>query len=518
MSRGSFLVNRPSRMERRKTRGGFAARSEPSKAATTAKAASGSFSRPESFSVPGKASHSSAMSRQSITRRHQRSLTSTEDAQRQWMMTLRPLLSMGLYFNIIIILCLLFFAIAVSMKSKHRTTFYKFREKPNVIRFKEIAVVTTSTQCNELARALIMDEFSTKLIAFAMMICLHVTEVHKTGFGGSSTIVTVDLNASKPCDVLDTFDLFDFPLFEGAKREYKVDRCTFKRLDGLPFHTIAAPGELLTAGALLNGVERKHFLRLKGFLENYQHKTYALSHSISEANRQFSPRLVFSNELDWMFDKNEDYRPLDEGEKYSIPMRLFDLITHENIINNSSPEGIINGTAFISQALYNLEFILREPCTEKSFLFKNYDLFVFPNMKERYSRGRKNFEQPFDDERLCMPAPFGEIISEAEFTSRRTRDEGPITRRILDMFEHIKAVYDKVRSTSTGGDTQQQNVSRTKTKSQEQRTRSDDNGFRTMRSKDIPPEDLGSWHASTFTIVNQKEKQAIVYVGALGSL
>ncbi|KAK6757991.1 hypothetical protein RB195_015673 [Necator americanus] len=86
MSRGSFLVNRPSRMERRKTRGGFAARSEPSKAATTAKAASGSFSRPESFSVPGKASHSSAMSRQSITRRHQRSLTSTEDAQRQWMM------------------------------------------------------------------------------------------------------------------------------------------------------------------------------------------------------------------------------------------------------------------------------------------------------------------------------------------------------------------------------------------------------------------------------------------------
>ncbi|ETN86303.1 hypothetical protein NECAME_06009 [Necator americanus] len=54
MSRGSFLVNRPSRMERRKTRGGFAARSEPSKAATTAKAASGSFSRPESFSVPGK--------------------------------------------------------------------------------------------------------------------------------------------------------------------------------------------------------------------------------------------------------------------------------------------------------------------------------------------------------------------------------------------------------------------------------------------------------------------------------
>ncbi|VDK47867.1 unnamed protein product [Cylicostephanus goldi] len=100
---------------------------------------------------------------------------------------------MALFFNFMVILGLIFFAMATAMKAQRHKVAYKFYKEPSALVFDEIAVISNTQECNDMARVLAVENYSVPAIALAMQICVATVEPERGGFGGSSTVAYVDL-------------------------------------------------------------------------------------------------------------------------------------------------------------------------------------------------------------------------------------------------------------------------------------------------------------------------------------
>ncbi|CAJ0588155.1 unnamed protein product [Cylicocyclus nassatus] len=174
----------------------------------------------------------------------------SEEAQ-PWIRTLQPLLSMAIFFNFMVILGLIFFAMATAMKAQRHKADYKFHREPSVLDFDEIAVISNAQECNDMARMLAVENYSLNAIALGMQICMMSAEPERGGLGGSSTVVYVDLNAENRCRIIDVFDSLRESFIAGYRKssqdKINVPNCLFKKLQGKSFGSIALPGELVTA-------------------------------------------------------------------------------------------------------------------------------------------------------------------------------------------------------------------------------------------------------------------------------
>ncbi|VDO64139.1 unnamed protein product [Haemonchus placei] len=152
--------------------------------------------------------------------------------ERQWKLKtkLRPFLRAALFINIMVLLSLVFFWIfyAVGKKSEHLD--FEIRRTPHTIAFDNVAVVTNSDNCNEVARVFLSQGLSMFAMAFSMQLCLMAYELHRSGLGGSSAYVHLDANNGE-CTTLNTFGAPDRlqmnnigEAFETLKEIYKKEK------------------------------------------------------------------------------------------------------------------------------------------------------------------------------------------------------------------------------------------------------------------------------------------------------
>nr|CDJ84872.1 unnamed protein product [Haemonchus contortus] len=170
---------------------------------------------------------------------------------------------------------------AVGKKSQHLE--FKIRKTPHTIAFDNVAVVTNSDNCNEVARVFLSQGLSMFAMAFSMQLCLMAYELHRSGLGGSSAYVHLDASKGE-CTTLSTFDATDRQYMKalgsqlktlkeqshssnhtGNHKEWGADDC-FEFRFGKPFNTVVdVAREIVTLRSLFKkipGEERESTIRL----------------------------------------------------------------------------------------------------------------------------------------------------------------------------------------------------------------------------------------------------------------
>nr|CDJ90603.1 unnamed protein product [Haemonchus contortus] len=225
-------------------------------------------------SYPGKRVYPTSRSSEGVRYASIRRKSSAVVDERQWTLKtkLRPFLRATLFINIMVLISLVFFWIfyAVGKKSEHLE--FQIRKTPHTIGFDNVAVVTNSDNCNEVARVFLSQGLSMFAMAFSMQLCLMAYELHRSGLGGSSAYVHLDASNGE-CTTLSTFDATDRKLMKIVEPQSNIskdggwgaDDC-FEFRFGKPFDTVVdVAREIVTLRSLFKKIpaeEREPTIRL----------------------------------------------------------------------------------------------------------------------------------------------------------------------------------------------------------------------------------------------------------------
>ncbi|EYC04333.1 hypothetical protein Y032_0088g2146 [Ancylostoma ceylanicum] len=198
---------------------------------------------------------------------------------------------------------------------------------------------------------------------------------------------------------------------------------------------------LFVQGMTVNEVKR-----LSSFLEAYRHDTYAASHSIAKINRIHSPVLVVSNELEWMFDPTDRYRPIDEGERYVLDLGSISRALKRLVATLPSKSDALRQVSsadldiLIKEAVLSLQF----DCSDKYF----NDNITIPAKNlwamEIGKGWRANEGDAFGGYKLCMPEPYSKAVPKAEAQIKRSESYGEVTNRVISINEILGSTYNSV--------------------------------------------------------------------------
>ncbi|EYB90436.1 hypothetical protein Y032_0220g2522 [Ancylostoma ceylanicum] len=367
---------------------------------------------------------------------------------------------------------------------------YHFRPLENLFRFEEVAVVTSEQQCNDLARMLIVENFSVSVLAYAMQLCLFFTAPQRGGFGGSSTAVFVDAqapNEDSSCHVIDPFEDYKISYIHDDPNKQFVGKCVYEKLYGTPFNSVALPGEIITMMRFVNDSDGEELAKLSHLLKVHNYTTYAISKSIAECNRIESPRLVISEELNWMFDPSDSFRPLDEGERYTIEI-------------GEMGDGIAAGKSGFSDGSFIADTL--PPLCIDNLTAKIVEYAEHMYKIEKATGWRINGGRKFGNYRLCMPAPYREALAKADEETTHNEGDGEVTGRILTITEILTKLCANVKKMK--GSMKQHPSFKNYSNS----------GRLELNAEERKNE--GPWQANMFVIISRKEKKAIAYSGTLG--
>ncbi|WKY12710.1 hypothetical protein Q1695_003929 [Nippostrongylus brasiliensis] len=431
---------------------------------------------------------------------------------------------MGLFFNILIIFSLIFVAIAVYVGASREKLIFKSYEVPIIAStYDEVAVVTNSVACNDIARMLLNQQYSTFAIAFTLQVCLMLVEPYATSPGGLSTLVYVE-NAT--CHVLDVFRSWDD--LKEDKLERTPERSSFYKDYGDLKKSVAYPTEAIVMLHLFQKIPKNEKLRLVEDLQVFLKSQIPVSPTLGKHLRYTSMlHLLFDKhglgELmeapTWIKDMFEDEKQntskvekqdTSENEKQdtSEDEKQETSEDQKRAMNVSDDVKIVMLTKSISKKL--------EEFTKLSHLElqgRNYS-----NLSEAVRKYIKRLEidEEFNGEKVCIPTPFDSMMGRLENSFKEVQETSSMRNAYSTIFDMLLKIYTWPRIWLRHKENE------TLTDNKEEL----DHQFETQQlvmAKETDVNTLPSlyeteWASNMFVIVNRTSKTAVAYVGTLGGV
>lgn len=308
-----------------------------------------------------------------------------------------PFIKIAIFVSAMVIIGLVFFVVIMMVvRNLHAKGAWESHQYPAEVHFSEIAVSTTSQECNEMARVMVSEGFNIFAIAFAMQLCLSLAEPQRSGFGGAATAVLVE-GGKKGCQIIDGFwDTRKKKLFKQITEEERMNKLfTTKRLA----ESILLPSDTSVARFFLGYLDSDEIDRLADFLKMYKLEYQPVRLSLQRAIEYDPLWLLHSKDLARFFKNDEQMRTLKEG----------DIVESENF-----------GEYFLAQKSYiqNASEFWRGYLV--SFFFKDMKTNVWSDDDFPRNKTSRCFSVG-GDVTLCAPRRFAKSFS--KYASAKSSDE-----------------------------------------------------------------------------------------------